>query len=378
MVTSPAIAEFLSSALPQQGSQEHVLALGEQHHQPDYAASLRKLLPELKRDHRLGTLGMEIQPWFAPFLWAYQDGSLAQRFGSREAARRYVIAVNNARPINDIRHFDLSQQMELALDAMDQGIHVACFDSRRTLEQRQEEYAKGSKTYEKDLAALATKQRRSVDQVLRETDRDPTVLFQSSSNSDACRRGWMHRQVEMLHHLNAGYQPRLDTLEHLIEVGRERNLTTDPLNALLLDAQMKPGMHCVALNGIGHLDGKGGFQGSFGMHHTGTMPDHLALLAQEGRPAPKVTSAVIAGVVPLTEMRTRLEHLREAKPKDTRLLHLLNIDGSHGNVVLHRSSKHHGMVKKHGNLLLLPDIKSAFDAVAQQEHPQAKAASRGD
>ncbi len=119
--------EILNDALPgDQGG--NVLALRESHRYTKHLDYLAEHMQELKAEHRVGTLGIEMGSYMMGFHWAYRDAAP----GAAKEAAGQALRDAYADYYQDFPRLG-ERQAQLVLAAVDQGIEVTCFDSRGSL-----------------------------------------------------------------------------------------------------------------------------------------------------------------------------------------------------------------------------------------------------
>lgn len=393
----PVVQKLLDDALPNDGGQ-HTLALGEDHQENDPLKSLTADLDRLQ-SHGVNTIGLEMESWFNPVLWAYQDGTLERKLGSKAMANaqlRLMFRVYSKPECADSSGY----MANLCIAAMDRGLRTVAFDSR-----------------DDHLHELGNHPNTPNEQV-------PAEAHNSCSNVP-----WIYRQVQSLCTDSAldasipNYTNRLAAIDRLISLGhqkiREGKLTSDALSATLFDALASTGNR-ITISGFSHIDGMGQYDHDLPSRHPnqihGTFGEHLFALgkAKEKQNGHRVSVTQVATVGEIFSHDTHLidrEMQRKFQAPHTKALvnHKLNlIDFKKDTIVpiwhppidnprsvalqekfpLLLSPVDRGwsverpetlMAKTkcaHINPLLMPDIKRAYDAVIAVMQPDQARLSR--
>ncbi|MFN8992450.1 MAG: hypothetical protein ACK5X3_02085 [Pseudomonadota bacterium] len=243
----PALKAYMKQALPGGADEPHVLALGEDHLQTDHLEFLTHHLPELKAEHRLGAIGVELAPFMDVFLWAYQDGRLPVEKGQESTYLRSMV----------LAHYDYAfkhngrAKAVLAGAALDKGIQVTHFDTRYLLEDL-------AKRYSEDLASLD-----------REIVAHPSLVAHYRMGNYGQGNGTLNeyeqfpfllREVQILLKENPNYKRRLDNIEAVILAARQlakegKEIGSDALSAALFKASMPEDKNALTISGYQHIMG---------------------------------------------------------------------------------------------------------------------------
>jgi hypothetical protein len=392
----PAFAKFFADALPNDGG-NHTLCLGEHHADTEHLDFLSMQLESLHRDHNLQTLGLERSTFYNIFLWAYRDGKLTELLGSQEAARNYVKNIFTAGLISPDYIETIQETMTVALKAIDMGMNVNAYDSRDTLLAFKKGYGDRIDVYNNALACVAD-EKKSTTEAVRQQRR-------YSAQND---RGivWPLTEAEWLLNRHPKYAAKLAALETLLATGHQKinegKLTSDGLSAIVFNAMAEDGNR-LTLGGSRHVSGFGYRHPSISVFHQehihGTFAHHLFAAGQpkEAQQGHTVTHAVIATAAVATEHHEQLWKKYCKTPTSLALaghrVPWLNLDdGSTDKLLWHPEDddpNHPRIVpleekfpippdaspneipaiqKAHINPLLMPDIKTAHDAVREVMH----------
>ena len=273
---APAIKQFFDKALPVDRG-IHTLVLGEAHHKTEHVDFLSQHIDQLQQDHRVDTLGIEMQSYVNVVLWAYQDGTLEQQLGPN-LSRLYLGHIFAAVSKEEFRDH-ASSSATLAMLAMDRDIQPVAYDSRQTFA----EHFKQS--YELFRGADSEEAFHARQQNIRTS---AERLNQISTSED--RHSWALHEVDWLMRLHPEYKERLAAIDHAIEVGhqkiRQGKLSGDGLSACLFDALAGPGNRLV-IAGARHMGGAGHppttkKPQNHPAHIDGTLSYHLSALCQSG------------------------------------------------------------------------------------------------
>ena len=380
-----AFAEFFAKALSMDGG-IHTLVVGELHDATEHLEFLQRNLGDLKDRYGIQTIGLEWPAYFNLFLWAYADGTLERELGSKEKAQAYMHALGFG-------------YTDLSIAAMDAGIQVVAFDTRKSTswvweeryydgEHQQMLLDEAARLKEKGITA-------SSDDILRQWRANPATI----PDRIADRGIWELGEMDWLLSLNPDYQAKLDAMQRLIDVGRqkieEQKLTEDGLSAVLFHAASAKGNR-LTISGTAHMDGVG----AYGYTH-GVFGQHLKhLFAPEQPPDEHHVHHVTEAVIATTAVAQRIDDLKKQswRPRREKAIaghevSLMNLDkGSIGTIwqpdpAIEKNRA--GIVpledkfpmpsdvpadqrdahrKAHINPLLMPDIKAAAEAVRTAMH----------
>lgn len=296
----PNTAAFFRKALP--GDQAtHTLALGEAHFDDVHVRLMTQHMEQLRDEHNLRTIGLEMPAFINLFLWAYRDGTLEKELGSKEAAQAYLKAIFVAYGNKEASNA-YTRKAELCMRAFDRGVNVVAFDARDTYAAVKNDRFKELNHFRHgEVERTAKSQNRTVDdflQYVRET---------LSKHHHNLPIAWMLDEVKWLSDKKTDYAAKLETIEDLIRLGHTKiaagKLTSDALSAVIFNALAQPGGR-ITINGSSHIDGIGmdgfyikhEFLPKHHVHHMhGTFGHHLFAMGSDDKPPHTVTRAVIAG-----------------------------------------------------------------------------------
>ena len=286
------IKRLFAQALPE-GTNSHILALGEVHCEAGHLNILTENLEELDKRHNLGTVGLELFPYMNVFLWAYRDGNLPV---SESQIDNYLAAVfrSYALPVNGNVY---SANSHLAKAAIDRGMRAVCFDARGML---QDEVSKCNDTcmglaFSDFVEQAADKEGIPQEKLLEALRNDPSKvtsrLAQScgnvlahmkiaafgeilSSNSNfpyafyygdkdvpanmvrsRIAHAWMVNEARLLLEQHPEYQARLDAMESMILEGRVKGLPEDAISSAIFHSSMDRERNAISMHGYFHLQG---------------------------------------------------------------------------------------------------------------------------
>ena len=223
------------------------------------------------------------------FLWAYQDDRLPVKRADGKKARNYLRALLELGLESET--FKESAKADLAVDAlsMNPPMRVFAFDARHSYA----DVASLSDEIDALFQAESKKRHQSPESLQQELRLHPEKL--QGLDNEQLAMAWMARELEILLTANPEYRKRLQIIERIIEKGKVLGIDEDVLSATLFNAASVPDQNSIAIIGALHI---AGFQTRKGKGYTpigGTFDRHLALLQSEGRAAPRVTSAIVAG-----------------------------------------------------------------------------------
>ena len=318
---APEIEQFFHEKLPADDGNRHTLVLGEYHDEVEHLDWLREQLPRLKREHALTTLGIEKNGDLNVLFMAYADGRLQKELGE-EAARDYfrnlfIIGFEVGTKENAIA------QADLIMAAMDLGIRVVAYDSRRQFpEEEADQCMQFCSLASKELQgvsihasdALARLRRLHEDVIYHYAKRayEKPPYF-SSAYPPECfvEEAWRVNEIKWLCGLDPSYQKTFSAIEAGIgEVHRQikaKRTHSDATSACLYNALAAPQGNGITLVGFNHINGMGaapkyGPTGDLNdpdiCHIYGTLPQHIFSTGQsaESHRPHCVHAGVIAGI----------------------------------------------------------------------------------
>lgn len=279
--------ELFDRALP--GTQgNHVLTLGEYHRQTPHLSYLRENLPALVRDHRLGTLGLEMQPFMNVFFWAYRDGSMAQALGSQEAARDYLRTL--FRLVEGHETQTATDRADLVIAALDQGVRIVAYDTRYRWTSWWNKSAPGRAELDQVLSSEQKQAMRT----------QPAIALKILEEVPAYKQSWVVHEAAYWMDRHPSYRKTVNGIEQLSVLGDRKGLDSDAISSLVLNAGADITRNTIAIIGMGHMIGAQHTMGNETI--AGLYPEFLSRQKSRGIAAPRVTKALVAGTAVANEI----------------------------------------------------------------------------
>jgi hypothetical protein len=267
---APSLKAFMNKALPgKEGG--HVLAVGEDHDQETHLKWMESHLDELKEDHNLGGIGFEFAPFMEVLLSAYKDGELPVGDDPEEAKpyveRMYTIMTEDPK--------SAKVETSLMFSALDKDVPVTFFDSRESLQEKEEKVSPHIKTLSERMGA---------NKGLREDLRQNKDGAFDRLYTDE-RRAFLILEAQQLLKDNPKYQAQLDNTEAVMTArqtwqkdGKQEEgypgdpgyLGYDVISAAIMQARIPEGKNVITVSGFQHIlgleDRPDGVEGTFAQH----------------------------------------------------------------------------------------------------------------
>jgi hypothetical protein len=291
----PKTAAFLRQTLPRSEG-GHMLTLGEVHTHAEHLDFLREQLPTLVKNHHLGTIGLERPLFLNVFLWAYRDGTLARELGTKEAARAYLTGMFEAHHRTEL-HDNAIASAKLCIAALDGGINVIAYDGRDRLKDEKDRWSKTLKSLDQFMLHESESTRQSkaeFEQKIRSENPDRFV------KNKKLKFTYMLHEVDHWLKKKPEYQEKLTAMERIITLGQKKGVGGDAIAATLLQSAANPAKNTISIAGAIHISGIGAQDSKKNIQ--GTLPHHLKQMRVEGRPAPTITAAILAGTGMVTDI----------------------------------------------------------------------------
>lgn len=393
--TLPTFQEFFSRALPANGT-GNTLSLGENHQASEHWQWLQQHLPELIKNHQLTTIGIESPAFFTLLFCAYKDKTLEDRLGGKEQARNYLRAVLlSTVPANTQK--SMSAQADFIMEALDSGLEVIAYDGRDSWQGWQHAWSKEIQEFRQNLQQIVRNDDLSASQQTWRTN--PSFLDAIAQGKPERKIPWVIDEMDWLFRQQPHYQKTLSAIESLISCGQEKiavgRLTHDALSATLFNTMAKAEGNRITVGGVMHIDGVGDKDAQ--AH--GTFGHHLSKIGGESS-GHRVTHAILAGPVVQHMHKNRMAqaanqpkvrnhdltalHLGSGTEETLRhndgepLTKLFSVDTLLPREVARKfkSSERAAFVRSHVNPLLMPDIKTAADALRAAMNPEEQGRPR--
>lgn len=279
-----------------------MLVLGEIHSRYEHLDFLRDHLATLQKEHHLGTIGLELCPFFNVFLWAYQDGTLTRELGSKEAAEEYLTDMFQAYSNSDFSHNSIAQA-NLTIAALDAGLRVTAYDGRDRLEDCKSGWVSYLNKLDEHVKIRADEEGVTTQAIYQTIRFDPEERQKFFIDDTSFNFPRLLREVDHWLNKKPEYQTRLADMEKIITLGHNKEIGADAISSALLSATADATKNTLSIGGAHHIDGMG-LKDPF-ENIQGTLPHHLReivgdtldfdAMMEEARPAPKVTAAILAG-----------------------------------------------------------------------------------
>jgi hypothetical protein len=269
---APSLKAFMNKALPKDEG-KHVLALGEDHTQTTHVKWLQAHLDELKSQHNLGAIGIELPPFMEVFLWAYKDGKLPVG-NDPEKAKAYVERAFKAFCESDFEE-NTKAKVGFAIAALDKNIPVTLFDNRNTL--------RGTEILSPSVETLRSSLADNEDtrQAMRHNNGnifdDMSAL---SPQAAALTTAFILLEAQKILSENPKYQAQLDNIEAVITARRNskqgggQRPGHDATSAAIMQASIPTAKNAITISGLNHLIGYVSNQ----YQNDGTFNSHLDAL----------------------------------------------------------------------------------------------------
>jgi hypothetical protein len=214
---------FFRKTLPKSQS-ECALALREYHWDSSHIHFLETHMPELAKDHNLGTLVLEYPPFMMLFFWAHRDGRLGKtRAEADDILKNALIGVSD--------HGESGARSALISAAHASKVDVIAPDARQLFEPKLKECSSEVKFVESH----------------------PSWSFWDFSMDQ--QLGWALVKAEEIYEANPDYARRLNAIEHAITVLRSERIPKDVITATLATCLAKPKSNMIAIYGAAHIGG---------------------------------------------------------------------------------------------------------------------------
>ncbi|WP_298307965.1 hypothetical protein [Flavobacterium sp.] len=225
----------LNKALPKKLG-GYVLMLREQHDQPSHLKYFDEHLEELKFEHSLQTIGLELPPFMMMLFWNYSDAP----DDSKEKA-------NARKVIEDLHSYDFEDEWQykksLILHALDLKINIICMDSRYPY-------------YE--YANLPTEELKKEYYTYRDINADTKI-------DSILQKVWeleKQYQVQKVYDEHKKYRKRIDKIDEMINAMNKDRLISyktpienDVITATIFTSLADSTKNALIIYGGGHMDG---------------------------------------------------------------------------------------------------------------------------
>lgn len=292
------VRALLGKALPTTNGETGILALGESHAHSEHIEYIRTNLKKLKNRYRVGTIGIEDSIYLNVFFRAYAENKLPV---AHEHARQYIKEISRAHS-NDRFHPNRDAVIDLAIDAIDQGIKVVAFDCRLSLTDQTKAMEHWETVFSKRLETFMANHpslwegRTDARQALREDAALRKRFFEEQFSVQGETYFWMISEATSLMNQFPDYADYIANMQKLLlalilDNNESQLFSSDFISALFFRACAIPNQNAVTISGLSHIERRAKSDGVI----DGKFADHLGDITLAGTANLRVTAAVLAG-----------------------------------------------------------------------------------